>query len=86
MPSRLRQHVIIIPGRRRNNGTRPPDIILIERTGYLNLTVNGHHFYYNYSESHQMGEKIDIEKIILQQKQKQDSKRKQTILITKKGG
>ncbi len=87
MPSVLRNHVIIIPGKKRKDGTRNPDIIIIEKTGYLNFTYNGHHFYYNNpAEQLRYAQKLDIGKFISQQQKKQESQRKRTILITKKGG
>lgn len=87
MPSRLRNHVTIVGVRSKKDGKRVADLILIEKTGYLNFTYNGRHYYYNNkAEQLRYGEKLDIEKILINRQKKQQSQQKRTILITKKGG
>lgn len=83
MPSHLRNHVIIISGRRRKDGTRAPDIILVERTGYLNFWYNGKHFYYNYVQNGMNPNNIDIDKI-LDEIDAQERKKKGVIVIRRR--
>lgn len=83
MPSSARQRIITLNRKDRNT---KGSIILIRRTGYINLIINGQPFRPNYVKTYSISEKINLDKIIKEQNEKQARNKKQVILITKKGG
>lgn len=82
MPSSLSQQVIILSGKKKKNGNQASDIIIVKKTGYLNLWVNGTHFYYNYVGQYPNASDIDIQKIVQNYQDQQN--RKQVIVIRRK--
>lgn len=80
MPSRATQGAIVI--RNKNARKKGSYILITARTGFMDVWVNGTHFYYNNSTSQSMDKTIDITKTTQPKQQNQ----KQTIIITKKSG
>lgn len=81
MPSRQRQKGIIIDVKNKNKNSGRI-FLIASRTGFMDVWINGTHFYYNNVTSQSMDKTIDITKTTQPKQQNQ----KQTITITKKSG
>lgn len=77
MPSSLKQRVIIIDAKNKKTG-KTTSIALIQKTGYVNLTMNGQRFCYNKSDHYPMTQKKNVSSFIT------PASKKRTIVITRK--
>ncbi len=82
MPS-LEQEFIVIEGKKKKNGRKAPTIFIIKKTGYLNLWINGTHYYYNYQNQYDPHQNFDFPSIVRNSGQRTNTRRR-TITITRK--
>lgn len=80
MPSRARQQLIVLSHKK--NKTKG-DILLVRKTGYMNIWVNGKQYYYNSSQKNVNPKDIKIDRII-EDAEAQEQKRLGVIVIRKR--
>lgn len=80
MPSRAKQQLIVL---NRKDGKTKGTIIIVKKTGFLDLTINGHHYYYNTKGKNVDLSKVDINRII-EDVEAKEAKRRGVIVIRKK--
>lgn len=79
MPSHARQGVTVI--RRKDRKSKGNVILISKKTGFMDVWVNGQHFYYNYKKYGVDPSKINWEEM---QRQAQEMGKKGVIVIRRK--
>lgn len=60
MPAYARQGITVISNKKKKKN---PTIVLIKKTGYQNVWINGQHFYYNVHEQYDDIADTDFERL-----------------------
>lgn len=79
MPSRARQGVGVY--KNKNSRKKGSYLLIAKKTGYMDIWVNGQHFYYNYKKYGVDPSKINWEEM---QRQAQEMGKKGVIVIRRK--
>lgn len=81
MPSRATQKLTVI--RNKNSKNTGNILLIMAKTGYVDVTVNGQRFYYNAKSTNQpMTQRNIVQRVVNQNTTNQ----RRTITITRKGG
>lgn len=80
MPSSLKQKVKIVDVKNKKTG-QGKTLAIVQKTGYVNLTINGKHFYYNASQTNQSMTQKNIAQQFINQN---TPNKKKTIVISRK--